>query len=150
MTKVHYSRVLDVSADQAWSMVRDFGGIAKWFPFISKSVLRDGAVPTQVGAVRDNTTESGGIISERLVALSERERSITYEVIAGDVPMTGYTATLSLYDVTEDGRSFAVWTAEYEPIGDAAEIADWVRGGIFQTCLVNLEKVLRPVRVETK
>lgn len=143
MTDVYYSRVLDVPAASAWNMVRDFGGLSKWFPFIPQSVLRAGAAATEVGAVRDNTNDKGEVISEQLVAFSDRDRSFTYNLIAGDVPMKEYTSTLWIHEVTEDGRTFAVWTARYEPTGDAAETADWVRNGIFQTCLARLEEVLK-------
>lgn len=95
-----------------------------------------------MGAIRDNTTQEGGQISEELVALSNKDHSLTYRVVAGDIPMKDYTSTLSIHEVAEDGRAFAIWTASYEPFGNAEETADWVRNGIFQTCLANLEKVL--------
>lgn len=143
MTESFYSRVLDVPVARVWSIVRDFGGLPKWFPFIPQSVLRAGAAATEVGAIRDNTNDKGAAISVQLVAFSDRDRSFTYNLVSGDVPMRDYTSTLSLYEVTEDGRTFAVWTARYEPTGDAAETADWVRNGIFQTCLARLEQVLK-------
>lgn len=141
MTDIYYSRVLDIPAARVWNMVRDFGGLAKWFPFFPHSVLRAGAAATEVGAIRDNTNDDGVVISEQLVAFSDRDRSFTYNLIAGDVPMTDYTSTLSIHEVTEDGNTFAAWTARYEPTGDAAETAIWVRDGIFQTCLARLEEV---------
>lgn len=142
MTDIYYSRVLDVPAEAAWQVVGDFGALARWFPFITKSDIRDGAAPTQVGAVRENTTEEGNLISEELVAFSSQDRSLTYKVIAGDIPMKSFISTLSLYAVAEDDRTFAVWTARYEALGDARETADWLRNDVFRTCLANLERVL--------
>ena len=143
MTNVIYSTVLDIPAGKAWEIVRDFGGLPKWFPFVSKSVLRDGARPTEIGAVRDNTVDQGAIISERLVELSDRARQIAYELIAGEVPMTDYSSVLTLHDIIEGSRTYAVWTAKYEPVGDPAPTEKWVRDGIFKTCLEELERVLR-------
>ena len=111
MTDVIYSTVLDVPVNKTWEVVRDFGGLPRWFPFVSKSVLRDGARPTETGAVRDNTVDKGAIISERLVELSDRNRRLAYELIAGDVPMTDYSSVLILKEVLEGDRTFAVWTA---------------------------------------
>lgn len=142
MTEIHYSRVLDAPIEKVWRIVGDFGSLTQWFPFITKSVIRDGAASTQVGAIRDNTNAEGGVISEELVALSNGRHSMTYRVIAGDIPMKDYHSTLSIHEVTEDRRSFAVWTASYEPVGDAEKTAEWVRNGVFQTCLANLEEVL--------
>ncbi len=147
MTKVIYSTVLDIPASKAWDVVRDFGGLPKWFPFVSQSVLRDGARPTEVGAVRDNTVDQGKIISERLVELSDRERRMAYALVGGDVPMTDYSSTLTIHEITEDGRTFAVWTARYEPVGDPTTAEDWVRNGIFKTCLQELERVIKEERV---
>ncbi|MDQ2830114.1 MAG: SRPBCC family protein [Chloroflexota bacterium] len=143
MTEIFYSRVLDVPAEKAWAMVRDFGALAKWFPFIPKSVLRDGAAATEVGAIRDNTTQEGAVISEKLIELSDRDRRLRYEAIAGDIPMTDYTSTLTIFEVSEGDRALAVWTARYEPVGDPAPVAKWVHDGIFKTCLVEFERVLK-------
>ena len=143
MTDVIYSTVLDVPAGKAWELVRDFGSLPKWFPFVSKSVLRDGAQPTEVGAIRDNTVDKGAIVSEKLVELSDRDRRMAYELIAGDVPMTEYSSVLSLSEIVEGDRTYAVWTARYQPVGDPAPTEEWVRHGIFKTCLEELERVLK-------
>ena len=143
MTDVIYSTVLEVPASKVWDVVRDFGGLPKWFPFVSKSVLRDGARPTEIGAVRDNTVAKGAIISEKLVALSDQDRRMAYVLITGDVPMTDYSSVLTLYEVLEGDRTFAVWTARYHPVGDPAPTEEWVRNGIFRDCLKELERVLK-------
>jgi len=147
MTEVVYSTVLDIPPDRAWDVIRDFGALPRWFPFVSQSVLRDGARPTEIGAVRDNTVDEGKIISEKLTELSDRQRRMAYALVGGDVPMTDYSSTLTIHEITEGGRTFAVWTAHYNPVGDPAPTEDWVRNGIFKTCLQELERVLKDERV---
>ncbi len=87
--------------------------------------------------------DKGAIISERLLELSDRDRRMAYELIAGDVPMTDYSAVLILTEIIESDRTFAVWTANYEPVGDPAPTEEWVRNGIFKTCLAELERVVK-------
>ncbi|WP_133770177.1 SRPBCC family protein [Pseudomonas graminis] len=43
MALVEYSAGLPCSADQAWKVLRDFGGIADWHPAIVKSGIEGGA-----------------------------------------------------------------------------------------------------------
>lgn len=70
MPHVRYATVLNVPAQQVWEIVRDFGSLARWFPFVE-------------------------------------------------------------------------WTASFEALdGDGSAEAEWVRNGIFRTCLAELERML--------
>ena len=142
MPTVTYSTVLDVTPDRLWRVVRDFGDLPRWFPFIERTELEDGAVSDQVGAVRRNTVaETGNVIREQLVELSDRDRRIVYAIVGGDVPMTDYVATLTLHHVVDGDRTFATWSATFEPVGELAPLVEWVRDGIFATCLAELSRV---------
>ena len=144
MVEVTYSTVIDAGPDDVWEIVRDFGGLARWFPFIERSELEDGGAPSQVGVVRANTVaDSGNVIREQLLELSDVDRRVVYAVVGGEVPMTDYTAVLTVHRVVEGERSFVEWTARYEPVGDAATVAEWVRSGIFATCLAELGRIVR-------
>lgn len=142
MAYVYYSKVLDVPADKVWSIVRDFGALPKWFPFVEKSVLSNGGALGQVGTIRANTVDKGKIIEEQLLELSDRDRRIVYAVISGDVPTKDYSATLTVHEVIADNRSFVEWSAQFDVDGELAPVAEWVRTGIFQTCLDELERIL--------
>ncbi|WP_375419411.1 SRPBCC family protein [uncultured Hymenobacter sp.] len=143
MPQVTYSKVLDASADQVWALVRDFGALAQWFPFVSNCELKDGARPDQVGAVRVNTVAEGALIEETLLELSDRDRRLVYSLTKGDVPTTDYSATLTIHEVSADGRAFAEWSARFDVSGDPAPIVKWVRQDIFQICLDELERVVK-------
>jgi carbon monoxide dehydrogenase subunit G len=145
MAHVYYSKVLSVPADKVWGMIRDFGALPKWFPFVEKSVLNNGGVLGQVGTIRANTVADGKIIEEQLLELSDRDRRIVYAVISGDVPTKDYSATLTVHEVTADDRSFVEWSASFDVDGEIAPVAEWVRTGIFQTCLEELERLLMQV-----
>ncbi|CAB5285590.1 Polyketide cyclase / dehydrase and lipid transport [Burkholderia multivorans] len=143
MTRVYYSKVIAAPADRVWPVIRDFGALPVWFPFVENCVLGDGAAADQVGAVRTNTVTGGNVIQEQLLELSDRDRRIVYSVISGDVPVIDYTATLTVHAVTEDNRSFVTWSADFDVNGEVAPVAEWVRSGIFETCLKELERVLQ-------
>ena len=66
-----------------------------------------------------------------------------YAVISGDVPTKDYSGTLTVHEVTADDRSFVEWSAYFDVDGELAPVAEWVRTGIFQTCLDELEKLLK-------
>ncbi|QKJ86942.1 SRPBCC family protein [Paramixta manurensis] len=142
MTRVYYSKIITAPADSVWAIIRDFEGLPVWFPFVESCVLSSGATASQVGAVRTNTVTGGNVIQERLLELSDRDRRIVYDVISGDVPVIDYTATLTVHPVSEDNSSFVAWSADFDVDGDIAPVAEWVRSGIFETCLKELERVL--------
>lgn len=67
---------------------------------------------------------------------------MVYDIIGGDAPVDGYTAVITVHEVSEGNRSFVAWSAAFDATGDAGATADWVRTGIFQACLAELERVL--------
>lgn len=91
MAYVYYSKVIDAPADKVWSIVRDFGALPVWFPFVESSTLHDGE-PDRVGVVRSNTVSGGNVIDEKLLELSDRDRRIVYAIVGGDVPTQNYSA----------------------------------------------------------
>ena len=143
MPHVQYSKVIDAPAAQVWAVVRDFGALDRWFPFVSHCELKDGAAADQVGAVRINTVAEGALIEETLLELSDRDRRIVYALTKGDVPTQDYSATLTLHEVQADGRTYADWTARFDVRGDPAPVVEWVRHDIFATCLDELERVVQ-------
>ncbi|MGW5499031.1 SRPBCC family protein [Streptomyces olivaceoviridis] len=140
MTYVHFSKVINASAEAVWDVVGDFGSLPQWFPFVESSTLTGGA--QTIGTVRANTVTGGNVIEERLIELSERDKRVVYSVVGGDVPTTDYTAELTVYPVSDSDRCFVHWSATFDVEGEIAPAADWVRNGIFATCLTELERIL--------
>jgi uncharacterized protein YndB with AHSA1/START domain len=139
---VYYSRVLDAPADDVWEVVGDFASLPRWCPMIDSSDLSEGGGPKQVGTVRTNHFSDGTVGIEKLTELSDRDRRVVYDIIGGDPPVDDFTAVITVHEVSEDNRSFAAWSATFGTTGHADAVADWVRTGIFRTCLAELERVL--------
>lgn len=133
MVNVYVSSVLDASADSVWSRVRDFNGLPQWHPLIADSRIENGQPADRVGCIRHFHLRDGGTIRERLLALSDYEYSCTYAILESPMGVSDYTATLKLTPVTDGGRCFAEWSAEFEC--DAVrgrELTESIGQGVFQ------------------
>jgi len=117
MARSYYSTVFEQDAAAVWAVARDFNGLATWWPAaVSESHIEDGKAADQVGCVRSFRLGEA-TIRERLLALSDIDRSYSYEFVdPAPFPVTDYVATVRVTPVS-DGRSFV----EYSVVFDCAE-----------------------------
>ena len=133
MVNVYVSSVIDASADNVWSRVRDFNGMPQWHPMIADSRIENSQPADRVGCVRHFHTRDGGMIREKLLALSDFDYSCTYSILESPMGVTDYVATLKLTPVTDGMRCFAEWSAEFEcEPGRERELTESIGGGVFQ------------------
>ena len=133
MIRVYVSCVIDASADNVWSRIRDFNGLPQWHPGIADSRIENGEPPDKVGCVRHFHTRDGGMIRERLLALSDYDYSCTYAILESPMGVDNYTATIKLTPVTDGNRSFAEWSAEFDCAQDRErELSETIGTGVFQ------------------
>jgi Polyketide cyclase / dehydrase and lipid transport len=114
MAKSYYSTIFEQSADEIWSVIRDFNNYPVWVNGAGESEIEDGKSGDSVGAVR-NILYEGRRIRQKLLAMSDLERSQTYE-FAGEpsVPVQNYRATLRLMPVVDGDRAFVEWWATFD------------------------------------
>ena len=133
MVQVYVSSVIDAGADSVWSRIRDFNGMPQWHPSIADSRIENGQPADRVGCIRQFHTRDGGMIREKLLALSDYEYSCTYEILESPMGVSNYVATLKLTPVTDGGRCFAEWSAEFECAeGREGELSETIGRGVFQ------------------
>jgi len=133
MLKVYTSSVIDASADAVWARVRDYNALPQWHPGIADSRIENDEPSDKVGCIRHFHTRDGGMIRERLLALSDREYSCTYEILESPMGVREYVATLKLTPVTDGSRCFAEWSAEFECAeGRQRELGELIGQGVFQ------------------
>ncbi|MQA97621.1 MAG: SRPBCC family protein [Streptosporangiales bacterium] len=113
MPRTYRSAVVNADAEAVWAAVRDFNGLSSWAPQMPASVIEDGRPSDAVGCVRRFDGPDGSAIRERLLALSDLDRSYTYNMLEGPFPVTGYKATLRVSPVS-DGRAFVEYFATYD------------------------------------
>jgi hypothetical protein len=106
------------SADDVWALTGDFGGIG-WMPGI-ESVAVDGDDRTIV--------TSGMTVVERLVARDEDNRTITYKIVEGPVPVDSHEATIAVVPAGDGSR--VSWSVTTEPDDAAAFMKDVYAGAL--------------------
>ncbi len=133
MIRVYVSSVIDAAADSVWSRIRDFNALPQWHPAIADSRIENNQPSDQVGCIRHFHTRDGGMIRERLLALSDFDFSCTYEILESPMGVDSYVATLKLTPVTDGGRCFAEWSAEFDCAEKhERELTRTIGDGVFQ------------------
>ena len=133
MIRVYTSTVIDASPDTVWTRIRDFNGLPTWHPGIADSRIENNEPSDKVGCIRHFHTRDGGMIREKLLALSDYEYSCTYSILESPMGVENYVATLKLTPVTDGGRTFAEWSAEFDcDEGREASLIQTIGQGVFQ------------------
>lgn len=114
MADVYVSFVFPQSADAVWRALRDYGAIAAWLPGASDGKIENGLKGDQIGAVRSFKLQPGGLIRERLLALSDADRSLQYLLLQGPLPLWAMIARMRVIEITETGGALVSWTARFD------------------------------------
>lgn len=133
MIQVYTSSVIDATADDVWSRIRDFNALPIWHPSIADSRIENNQPADRVGCVRYFHLRDGGLIRERLLALSDYDYTCAYSILESPMGVENYVATIKLTPVTDGGRCFAEWSAEFDcaPTREA-ELSQLIGQGVFQ------------------
>lgn len=144
MAKSYVSGVIDAPVERVWSLLRDFNGVGTYFAEVVTSALADGARGDQVGCLRTAQLRDGSSIQERLLALSDVDRSLSYTLVEQpNIPVINYESTIRLRPVTQTDATFMEWSAIYDiKSEDDAAVRDFVENGIYMTCIRSLQKML--------
>jgi hypothetical protein len=134
MARAHASSVIDAPIEQVWRRIRDFNALADWHPGIAKSAIEGGKPSDQVGCVRVLTLQDGAIIREQLLEMSDLGHHYSYSILEGPLPVANYRATLRLRRISDGNRTFADWSATFDPDPPEkqTEAEDFVSNGVFQ------------------
>jgi hypothetical protein len=146
MARAYYSTVFREPAAEVWKIVRDFNNYGVWVDGGGECAIEDGKAGDAVGAVR-NVLYRDRNICQRLVALSDVERSQTYE-FAGTptLPVTGFRATIRTTEIVDGNGAFVEWWSDFDSEeGMRAEICGKLRGWFGGW----LESLRRSLAVET-
>jgi hypothetical protein len=144
MTKVYVSTVIDAAAADVWRVVRDFNGLPSWTPFATDSRIEQGQSADQVGCIRNFRLRDGGVIRERLLALSDYDLSMSYAILESPMPVDDYISSLSLTPITDGNRTFAEWQAEFDcPPEREAALVQQIGTNVFLAALTALKQRFR-------
>ena len=142
MPKAYYSTIFEQPAREVWKIVRDFNNYPVWVHGAGESEIEDGKSGDAIGAVR-NVLYQERRIRQRLLALSDVERSQTYEFCGPpSLPMTDYQATLRITPVVDGNRAFVEWWATFDcEAGKRDELAGTLQGS-FEKWLESLRDTM--------
>jgi NADPH:quinone reductase-like Zn-dependent oxidoreductase len=130
---VHRSTIIDAPVDAVWALLRDFNGHERWHPAIAESRIEGGRRTDQLAAVRNFALRQGGRLRERLIALSDRDRTLTYAILDSPLPLFGYVASMRAKAVTDGRRTFLEWWSDFETtLGREDELASLVARDIYE------------------
>jgi len=134
MIKVYASSVIDAPADSVWARIRDFNGLPAWTPFVAESRIEGGQPSDRIGCVRNFRLKDGGMIREQLLTLSDYDYQCSYSILESPMGVDNYVATLKLTPITDGGRTFAEWSAEFDCDEDRErELTELIGQGVFQS-----------------
>jgi hypothetical protein len=139
----YFSTVFDQPADTVWSVIRDFNNYAVWVNGVGESRIEDGKTGEAVGAVR-NVLYQDKRIRQRLLAMSDAERSQTYEFCGpAPMPVHSYRATLRVTPVVDGDRAFVEWWATFDCATDERDKWTTFYRNAFATWLESLRASLQ-------
>lgn len=137
MTTVNLSERFPVPAETVWSVIGSFGGMPDWHPAVQKSETKSDGGVTE----RTLTLVGGGTIVERLEKNQPNERTYTYSVVSGPLPVADYTATLKVKaDDTSQG-CIVEWSSEFQPKGVSENDAATAIQGVYEAGFENLRRM---------
>ena len=135
--KVFASTVIDVPAEQVWSVLRNFIGLTAWSNAVTGAHITNDKAADQVGAIRHLDIVDGSVFIETLVSLSDEEMFLKYDIVDGPIPVTNYVATMRVYPITAGNQTYATWSAEFDCPESARDAMQDVVGG--QICAGGLQ-----------
>ena len=141
MVEAYASSVISAPAARVWNRIRDFNGLPSWHPAIAESRIEGGGPADQVGCVRAFRLKDGGLVREKLMALSDFDLSTTYAILESPMGVENYVATLKLTPITDGDRTFAEWSAEFDCAPEREnELVSRIAGDVFQGGFDALER----------
>jgi Polyketide cyclase / dehydrase and lipid transport len=144
LIQIYVSSVIDATPDNVWSRIRDFNALPQWHPIVADSRIENNQQSDRVGCIRHFHTRDGGMIREKLLALSDYDFTCVYEILESPMGVDNYVATLKLTPITDGARCFAEWSAEFDcAAGREAELTQSIGQGVFQAGFDALKRSLR-------
>jgi hypothetical protein len=125
---------LSVSADTVWKVVGGFNALPDWHPAVEESEIKDGGLQRKLRLV------GGGSLTETLDEHDDSQRTYSYSIVNGTLPLANYRSTIKVSEEGEDCR--IEWSSRFDPFGVSATEAENLIENIYKTGFENLKKLL--------
>lgn len=135
MPKVDMQTELDVSAQQVWDLIGGFNALPDWHPAVASSELENG------GRIRKLNLVSGGMIVEKLEKISDNERIYTYSIVDSPLPVSDYTASISVRKDNSGDGTIVEWSSSFRAQGAPENAAIRVIEAMYEAGFDNLKRI---------
>jgi len=120
MGKCYNSTIVDDSIEEVWEMIKDFHKMSWGDKVITEVDIVGEISGTEVGAKRILNEA----FHETLLSVDSKNFSFTYSIDDGPGPVSkdsvsNYVGKVSLYPVTDSGKTFVEWISTYESDSDS-------------------------------
>lgn len=120
MARSYYSTTFAQTADQVWSVVRDFNG-QQWAEGVGESHIENHKPNNAVGAIRE-VQYYGRPSRQRLAAHSDADRCYSYESVEPFDVLQSYKQTLRVAPIVDTNTAFVEWWADFEAPTEVQEL----------------------------
>ncbi len=134
MSKINMSTEVAIGADELWKLIGGFNALPNWHPAIEKSELDES------GKIRTLSITGGVTIKEELIEADDDERTYSYSIQHGALPVSNYKATIKVRQNEDGSTSTLDWSSEFEPVGSETDAVQTIQG-IYQAGFDNLRKM---------
>lgn len=136
MAKVSHTTDLPVPAQAVWTVIGGFNALPDWHPAVAKSeVVEEGG-----SRLRTLSLAGGGTIVEKLDRSDDKERTYSYSIVSGPLPVANYQSSIRVRE--KDGGGCTVeWSSEFDAEGAPESDAVAAVRGIYEAGFANLQKM---------
>lgn len=118
MVTVTHSAWLDVPAERAWALIRDFNAMPAWNDTVKHSEIEQGPAD-RVGCRRVLVFDDGGVWTHLLTGLSDADMKLQYSIVGTPQPMRipvwNYRATMQVRPMQGEVQACEIeWQATFE------------------------------------
>ena len=110
--KIEESIEINAKAENVWAIVSNFGDLGIWHPAVKSTQILSGT-PNLPGAIRLLTLQDGGTLQEELSTYSPEQKTFSYKILGGVLPVSSYHSTFSVKAVSET-KSKVTWKGDFK------------------------------------
>lgn len=115
--KASATQQLECSADAAWAVIAQGGGVHRWF---SGAIATCSLTGAGEGAARSCTMLDGSQLEERILSVDHGTRTFRYAIDTHPLPATNVVATID-FSKTADGKTQGTWRAQFDASPEDAD-----------------------------
>lgn len=102
---------INAPVNKVWAKVSNFGDLGAWHPAVAKTEIVSG-INNKSGAVRLLTLGDGGKIKETLTAYNDVNKTYSYVINEGVLPVSSYASTIQVVPISTGSE--VIWTGNFK------------------------------------